>query len=165
MNLLTSKNSPRMQRYLKLLFAPVLLSNAFASAAYADLTLCNRTDNAAGLAVAFKMENMWTSNGWWTIEAGQCMSVISGDLSGGPYYYHAQHYKVGGEWSGDHEFCTDRGSFTIKGRLDCEDRGYVTEDFQEIDTSGQRNWQHDLLPTSPKKTSDQNQDIEPAQTP
>jgi uncharacterized membrane protein len=143
-----------MHRNLKVLFAPLFLGLFAGSAAYADLTFCNRTDQAAGVALAFKIKNMWTSNGWWTIKPGQCKAIIFGNLEEGPYYFHAQHYSVGGKWSGKHEFCTDRGSFTIKGRLDCEDRGYVAEGFQTIETQGQRDWQHDLLPTSAARYPD-----------
>lgn len=122
----------------------VLASNE----ARADLTICNQTQQPAGLALAMQNGETWTSTGWWTVEASRCKTLLNGPLSAQSYFLHGVHYNVGGRWEGAEEFCIGRGSFTIEGRQECEARGYDTAEFFKIDTKGKSDWQHTLLAQS-----------------
>lgn len=126
----------------------IILASGLASTggeAQADLTICNQTQQPAGLALAMKTGETWTSAGWWTVEASRCKTLVDGPLSAQTYFLHGVHYNVGGSWHGAEEFCIGRGSFTIEGRQECETRGYDTAGFFKIDTQGKPDWQHTLL--------------------
>lgn len=116
--------------------------------ARADLTICNQTQQPAGLALAMQTGETWTSAGWWSVEASRCKTLLEGPLSAQTYFLHGVHYNVGGRWEGAQEFCIGRGSFTIEGREQCETRGYDTAGFFEVDTKGKPDWQHTLLDQS-----------------
>lgn len=117
-----------------------------AAPALADFSLCNRTEHEASVAIAFRKDNMWTSVGWWVLEPGVCETLVMGTLLKSSYFVHAIHHDVGGSWQGAEPFCVDKGSFTVKGRENCEERGLMTREFFEVETNSATNWSLDLLP-------------------
>lgn len=40
--------------------------------AKADLRVCNQTENRVAIAIGFKAENGWQSEGWWIAEKESC---------------------------------------------------------------------------------------------
>ena len=119
---------------LVLLAGAVLLATSLAaSPARAGLEICNHTDVHRSVAIGYAQDDDWVSEGWWNLDPGQCAIAVEGDLSQRYYYYRAE--AEDGDFPGDdYTFCTKPGAFTITGDENCEDRGYVTEDFREIDT-------------------------------
>lgn len=111
-----------------------------ASAALADLRLCNRTDSRIGVALGYKDGEHWTTEGWWNIPPGTCETLVRGQLIARYYYLYAQDYDQGGEWSGKAFLCTRDKEFTIQGIADCLARGYNRTGFFEVDTLDQKNW-------------------------
>lgn len=104
-----------------------------AGAAQAGLEICNQTEELQSIAIGYKGETDWTSEGWWNIEPGKCAVMVGGDLTKRYYYYHAD--SKSDRFRGqDYIFCTQRDEFTIIGDTDCEDRGYQRAEFREIDT-------------------------------
>ena len=74
---------------------------AFACAAgqaKADFRLCNNTGNRVGIAVGYKENEGWTTEGWWNISARSCETVLRGALVARFYYIYAVDYDRGGEW-------------------------------------------------------------------
>jgi uncharacterized membrane protein len=117
------------------------LSLALASAAHADLRVCNKTTSRVGIAIGYKSERDWTTEGWWTVEAQSCATLIPGPLVARFYYMYAVDYDQGGEWGGTSAFlCTQEKEFTIVGTNDCVARGYQRTGFYEIDTGKQESW-------------------------
>lgn len=108
--------------------------------ARADLRLCNRTLSNVGIAIGYKSNPDWTTEGWWNIAAGTCEVVIQGPLSAQYYYIYAVDYDNGGEWGGKSFMCTREKEFMISGVEDCLTRGFERTGFFEIDTGRQRNW-------------------------
>lgn len=103
--------------------------------AAADLEICNKTGYLTSVAIGYAGEDdTWVSEGWWNIEGGDCATVISGDLALRYYYLYAEHDEIGGSWSDEYYFCTSDNKFTILGDTNCEQRGYQTTGFLEIDT-------------------------------
>src|SRR4029453_4387879 len=90
---------------------------AFASAgpAKADFRLCNNTGNRGGIAIGYKENEGWTTEGWWNISARSCETVLRGALVARFYYIYAVDYDRGGEWSGQAFMCTREKEFTIRG--------------------------------------------------
>ena len=109
------------------------LGLTLASHAHAGLEVCNQTDGAQSIAIGYKGENDWTSEGWWNVEPGDCATLVGGDLTKRYYYYHA--VSRAGQFRGqDYIFCTQGQAFLIEGDTDCTKRGFEETDFREIDT-------------------------------
>jgi uncharacterized membrane protein len=111
-----------------------------ASAAQADLKLCNTTSSRIGVAIGYQDPSGWTTEGWWNIAAQTCETLYKGTLSSRFYYIHAIDYDRGGEWAGKSFMCTADKSFTIRGVQDCSRRGYKSTGFFEVDTQEAKDW-------------------------
>ena len=108
--------------------------------ALADFKLCNSTDSHVGIAVGYKGQSGWTTEGWWNLAPNACEVLLSGNLVARFYYVYAVDYDLGGEWAGKAFMCTQDKMFTIAGFGDCEKRGYELTGFIEIDTGDERSW-------------------------
>jgi uncharacterized membrane protein len=108
--------------------------------AHADFRLCNNTSNRVGIAVGYKENDGWTTEGWWNLAARSCETVLRGSLVARFYYIYAVDYDRGGEWSGQAFMCTREKEFTIRGTDDCLARGYDRTGFFEVDTGDQPSW-------------------------
>ena len=117
-----------------------LVGTLAADPALADFRLCNNTGNRVGIAVGYKENDGWTTEGWWNIPARSCETVLRGTLVARFYYIYAVDYDRGGEWSGQAFMCTREKEFTIRGTEDCLARGYDRTGFFEVDTGDQPSW-------------------------
>lgn len=113
--------------------AAALMLLLAAQDAQAGLEICNETGQRQSVAIGYKGDTDWTSEGWWNIAPGACATPVGSDLDKRYYYYFAE--SAGARFaSQNYVFCTKSEEFTIIGDTDCEDRGYTTERFREIDT-------------------------------
>jgi len=108
--------------------------------AAADFRLCNRTGSRVGVAIGYKENEIWTTEGWWNVAANSCETLLRGDLVARFYYLYAVDYDQGGEWSGKAYMCSRDKEFTIRGAEDCLARGFERTGFLEVDTKEQRGW-------------------------
>jgi len=108
--------------------------------AKADFRLCNNTGSRVGIALGYKDQEGWTTEGWWNLSARTCETLVKGALVARYYYVYAVDYDRGGEWSGKAFMCTRDKEFTIRGIEDCLARGYDRTGFFEVDTTEQRSW-------------------------
>jgi uncharacterized membrane protein len=118
--------------------------------AHAELRLCNKTASPVSIAIGYRGEDDWRTEGWWNIPGNQCGTLLPGPLASRYYYLYAVDSNRGGEWSGSAFLCTRRQLFTIVGVQDCVARGYERTGFFEIDTAEQRSWTVQL--TEPTQT-------------
>jgi uncharacterized membrane protein len=123
------------------------------SAAQADLRLCNQTQSRVGVAIGYKGDSDWVTEGWWNIPADSCQKLLAGSLTARFYYLYAVDYDQGGEWGGRSYMCTQDRKFTIEGVRDCVARGYQRTGFFEIDTGEQLSWTVQLTEPSPHGAS------------
>ncbi|MFG1397644.1 DUF1036 domain-containing protein [Roseixanthobacter pseudopolyaromaticivorans] len=123
---------------LALLAAGALTASAGTAAA--DFRLCNRTSSRVGVAIGYKENDVWTTEGWWNVAANSCETLLRGDLVARFYYLYAVDYDQGGEWAGKAYMCTRDKEFTIRGVEDCLARGFDRAGFLEVDTKEQRGW-------------------------
>ncbi len=123
-----------------LLFVASMALGASATSAKADLRICNKTSSRIGIAVGYKDQDAWSTEGWWNLPASACETLLAGPLVSRYYYLYAIDYDRGGEWSGRSFMCTQEKTFTIKGIEDCVKRGFERTGFFEIDTGEQRSW-------------------------
>lgn len=104
-----------------------------ATQAQAGLEICNDTNLLQSVAIGYKGDTDWVSEGWWNVDPGTCAEVVGGDLTKRYYYYYAE--AEGREFEGqNYNFCVEENIFTITGDTNCEDRGFETLGFREIDT-------------------------------
>ncbi|AOG10979.1 Uncharacterized membrane protein [Rhizobium sp. RU33A] len=137
-------------RFLKpLLIAGALFSPMLAaSAAHAEFRVCNGTQNLVGVAVGYRAEEGWITEGWWQVPAGTCATLIEGELQSRYYYLYAEDAARGGRWTGDINMCVAENEFKIVGVKDCFARGYQQMGFKEYDTGRQGSWMVQLSDTS-----------------
>lgn len=106
-----------------------------------NLRVCNQTSNPVSIALGYRAERGWQSEGWWVAGPSECKTVYSGDLEARRYYYlYAADDIGGGSWDGSVFMCTRDESFTIFGVEDCLARGYERTGFFEIDTNNRSSW-------------------------
>mgnify|MGYP002280457701 CR=1 FL=1 len=114
--------------------------HATATTAHAELRLCNKTPSRVGIAIGYKGQGDWVSEGWWNVDADSCQVVVDGPLPSRYYYLYALDYDDGGAWGGTAYMCTDEKEFTIEGTEDCVARGYQKRGFVEVDTRDKPSW-------------------------
>jgi uncharacterized membrane protein len=115
----------------------VALLFAFCEPAAADFRLCNNTGGRVGVAIGYKDNDGWVTEGWWNLSARTCETLMRGTLVARYYYVYAIDYDRGGEWSGQAFMCTRDKEFTIRGTQDCLARGFDRTGFFEVDTGEQ----------------------------
>jgi uncharacterized membrane protein len=120
------------------LLAP--LSVLASSAAQADLKLCNSTSSRVGVAIGYRDQEGWATEGWWNIASQTCETLLKGAVPSRFIYVHALDYDRGGEWAGENYMCTDDKSFAIRGVQDCQKRGFNRTGFFEVDTGASQEW-------------------------
>jgi uncharacterized membrane protein len=114
--------------------------SGYSTAAHADLKLCNTTSSRVGVAIGYKDDQGWVSEGWWNVASQTCEVLLKGTLVARYYYIHALDYDRGGEWAGKAFMCTDDKAFTIRGIDDCQNKGYKRSGFFEVDTNEEDDW-------------------------
>lgn len=113
------------------------------AAAFADVEFCNSTDAVVSVAIGYKGDADWVSEGWWNVDPGDCRTVLPGNTPKSHYYYRVE----SGAYTFEHEtymFCTSDDVFTIVGDTNCESRGYDREGFNEIAMEGRPGFTIDI---------------------
>ncbi len=128
--------------------AALAASFAGASPAAADFRLCNNTSSRVGVAIGYKDQEGWATEGWWNLAPRSCETLMRGTLVARYYYIYAVDYDRGGEWSGQAFMCTRDKEFTVRGTDDCLARGYDRTGFFEVDTGEQQSWTVQLTESS-----------------
>ncbi len=129
-----------MMRNLALSGGAIVFLAGMSLEAQADLKLCNNTDSRVGVALGYKNQDGWATEGWWTVEPQKCLPLLKGNLIARYYYIFAVDYDKGGSWGGKSMMCTQDKEFTIKGIEDCETRSFTKTGFFEVDTGEQADW-------------------------
>jgi len=112
----------------------IVLLLAFSLPAEAAFTVCNKTAHPARVALGRFDGSAWVSQGWWTIAAKACESLLPGPLDARFYYLYATD-GGSGSWGGARGFCVEPGGqFEIAGRSNCAARGWDRRGFFEVDT-------------------------------
>lgn len=118
------------------------------------LRLCNRTRSRVGVAIGYKENRQWITEGWWNVGRDSCETLVAGTLASRFYYVYAVDYDHGGVWGGKAVMCTRDKMFTIRGIEDCVARGHERSGFFEVDTAEQKSWTVQLTEPGPPATAD-----------
>ena len=122
-------------------FAMLLLT---AGPALAGFKVCNKTALPVRAAVGRFDGKNWSSEGWWTVKAKECMDILTGPLQARYYYLYASDGGAG-TWDGKFHFCAAPAkSFKAEGRSGCGKRGFDTRGFFQIDTGHNPDWVQNL---------------------
>ena len=124
-----------------------------------SLRVCNQTANPVSIALGYRADRGWQSEGWWVAQPTECKEIYSGKLDARYYYIYAADDIGGGSWDGSNYMCTRDETFTIFGVEDCLARGYERTGFFEIDTQNRSNWMlqltdGDVVSAGPAGTDD-----------
>ena len=120
-------------------FLFALLACFVATPALAGLNFCNQASSNVSVAIGYKDNDSWTSEGWWTVAPGDCTTPVAGDLKNRYYYYRLTSPDIDFPTE-DYFFCTSSKAFTIVGDTDCQARGYDRHPFLELDTGQAKDW-------------------------
>lgn len=134
----SSSHLTRLACLLGLTFAAYL--SAGAAPAQANLQICNKTPSRVGVAIGYRDDRGWVTEGWWNMIPGACETLLEGPLRARYYYVHAVDYDRGGEWGGQYFLCTHARIFTIRESGECSTRGFERTGFFEIDTGELTSW-------------------------
>jgi len=118
----------------------LMLVSLWAGPASADLRVCNNTPSRVGVALGYRDNQGWVSEGWYLLKANSCETLLKEDLIARYYYIYAQDYDRGGEWTGRTPMCTRDKEFQIRGIEECLARGFYRTRFFEIDSVEQKSW-------------------------
>lgn len=122
-----------MRLFVSLAGASLVAGLVAGTPALAGLEFCNETDRKRTIAIGYSKDKIWTSEGWWGLQPGECKTLVGGDLEQRYYYYRATARGV--PFKGENFFfCTETQPFTIQGDEGCEARGYDRVAFRKIDT-------------------------------
>ncbi|WP_341760496.1 DUF1036 domain-containing protein [Candidatus Endowatersipora endosymbiont of Watersipora subatra] len=124
---------------LKLLVVGILLL-LMSLPSSAQIKVCNDTKNLVGVAVGYRNQGRWITEGWWRIPSNLCESVIEGDLTSRYYYLYSEDAVTNQKWDGPILMCISSRQFKINGLQDCYARGYEKIGFFEVDTGDQTFW-------------------------
>jgi uncharacterized membrane protein len=119
---------------------PVADAEPEAETGEGSLRVCNQTANPVSIALGYRAERGWQSEGWWVAAPAECKTVYNGALDARYYYVFAADDIGGGSWDGEVYMCTRDETFTIFGVEDCLARGYERTGFFEVDTQNRSNW-------------------------
>ncbi len=96
---------------------------AGATAAQAELTLCNRTSYRMDVALGLERRAMVETRGWFTIDPGQCSQVLDGAYDADMSYIHTRTPAIYGSsplpQSGNADFCVRETTFQIADGRGC----------------------------------------------
>ena len=120
-------------------FLFALLACFAATPALAGLNFCNQASSNVSVAIGYKDNDSWTSEGWWTVAPGDCTTPVAGDLKNRYYYYRLTSPDIDFPTE-DYFFCTSSKAFTIVDDTDCQARGYDRHPFLELDTGQAKDW-------------------------
>jgi len=100
------------------------------------LGFCNRAKQGkVFVAIAYPTEeNQWKTQGWLSLEEGECGTLIQGTLTNRYYYYLAES-DTGHAWKGTHKFCVGETRFVFASAdRECQGTAVRWAGFRELDT-------------------------------
>jgi uncharacterized membrane protein len=104
--------------------ALIVAATVFASPAFADLEICNRTSFIVESAIGIEDQGVAATRGWFRVDPGACRSVMRGDASFEKIFVHARALPVYGALKpmlpSVAQLCVGEGEFLIGGARRCE---------------------------------------------
>jgi uncharacterized membrane protein len=124
------------------LIAVVMLLAGMAAPAQAEFRVCNQTLSLFNLAIGYPIQDeLFETEGWWTLAANSCTSLIKEPLKASYYYLYGTDIYGEPAIVGSTEMCVAaKQQFIIPDQKDCWVRGYEQARFLEVDTRNASSW-------------------------
>ena len=135
---ITRTNKPSVRR--KMLWLAATLCLTLGKPAMAQLMVCNQSLDVLNVALGFEETGEFQTEGWWSIGANRCSSVVRQSLTGRYYYLYAEDVFGQPVLSGAVPACVDAKRFKISGTSGCWVRGLREAPFAGVDTQSQSRW-------------------------
>lgn len=100
--------------------------------AKADFNVCNKTKERVAVALGFRQQGQWMSQGWWNLEPAHCTTLLAGKLAETKYYLYADAKAHNWFMGGGFRFCAKNDQFKILGNSNCSLQGGLSLGFREI---------------------------------
>ena len=109
--------------------------------ASAEFRVCNQTLNLFNVAIGRPVgNNLFETEGWWTLAANSCTSPIKEPLEASYVYLYGTDIYGEPAIVGSTEMCVSDKQFTIPDQKDCWVRGFRQVRFLEVDTKNATSW-------------------------
>lgn len=122
--------------------------------AQAEFKVCNQTLNLYNVAIGIEKPNLaighdnkpiFYTEGWWTVPANACVSLVKEDLISRYVYLYATNIYGDDSLSGGRKLCIGSKKFLIahpppEALWKCWERGYQKVGFKEVDTGSASSW-------------------------
>ncbi|MEG3904967.1 DUF1036 domain-containing protein [Microcoleus sp. B4-C5] len=116
---------------------------SFSPPAQAWFKVCNKSGSTATVAFAYPEGGGWTSHGWYRLKSGECATTYHPSLKNRFYYVYGVS-ESGGQWGGNHRFCTVESEFTMASSdRRCGSNG-EWKGFEQVDTGNAKNFTYTL---------------------
>lgn len=123
----------RKGRFAALILALVAgLLLAVSSEARAEFNVCNKTKERVAVALGYRQQGVWMSQGWWNIEPARCATLLPGKLSETKYYLYADAKAHNWFMGGGFRFCAKNDEFKLAGNSNCLLQGAIALGFREL---------------------------------
>jgi len=117
-----------------------LLAGA-APSAQAEFRVCNQTLNLFNVAIGYPVEgDLFKTEGWWTLAANSCTSLIKQPLEYSYYYLYGTDIYGEPAIVGTTDMCVAAKQFTIPDQKDCWVRGFQQARFLEVNVKNADRW-------------------------
>ena len=127
----------------------------WAAPAAAGLSICNKSEQTAYVAVGWSDGGDWKSQGWFKVERESCVEPISGNLTNRHYYAYAKAEGNALFWSGEHD--SDNSPFCVADRVffyrNANQTNCSYKLFHHIDTGGNQSAIWKLGPSQKEDSS------------
>ena len=107
---------------------------------HAEFLVCNQLLDVVNVALGQQLADSFRTEGWWTIGANQCATVIRGALRNRYVFVYATDVFGQAVLEGTSPMCVDDRRFTIQGTESCWQRGFREAGFVEVDTQDVDHW-------------------------
>lgn len=77
------------------------------AAAHAEFAVCNQTLDVVNIAVGQEIDDIFQTDGWWTVGANQCVNVVQDELANRYIYIYATDVFGHPMLSGTTEMCIE----------------------------------------------------------
>ncbi len=115
-------------------------------AARAEFSVCNQTLDVVNVAIGQQYDDAFRTEGWWTIGSNQCALVIREELRNRYVFVFANDVFGQPLLEGTEPMCVGPKRFSIDGVQSCWQRGYIEQQFLEVDTQSVERWTLFLTP-------------------
>jgi uncharacterized membrane protein len=142
----------KMREGLFLSLLPVLVLGVMLAGtghAKADFNVCNKTKERVAVALGFRQQGQWMSQGWWNVEPARCATLLPGKLSETKYYLYADAKAHNWFMGGGFRFCVKNDEFRIVGNSDCPLQGASPLGFREVAVGKNASFVYEIYEPTP----------------